>query len=104
MRKKIVKALLLIPLLLAMVAFAGCGNDNQVESKEKNLNMSLSIFNSGEDKSKEWLNSNEPIIFQFIIRTSSNLILASDLKSDDLIVGDDFFSVYTEDGKYASRA
>ncbi len=29
MRKKIVKALLLIPLLLAMVAFAGCGNDNE---------------------------------------------------------------------------
>ena len=28
MRKKIVKALLLIPLLLAMVAFAGCGNDD----------------------------------------------------------------------------
>lgn len=99
MRKKIVEALLLMPLLLAKVAFAGCGNDNQVESKEKNLNMSLSIFNSGKDKSKEWLNSNEPIIFQFIIRTSSNLILASDLKSDDLIVGDDFFSVYTEDGK-----
>ena len=29
MRKRIVKALLLIPLLLAMVAFAGCGNDNE---------------------------------------------------------------------------
>ena len=99
MRKKIVKALLLIPMLVAMVVFAGCGKDNQAESKEKNLDMSLSIFNSGEGKSKEWLNSNEPIIFQFIIRTSSNLMLASDLKSDDLIVGDDFFSVYTEDGK-----
>jgi len=58
MRKKIVKALLLIPLLLAMLAFAGCGNDDEniatnpyktIDGKWRLMKIGQEVY-SGEDK------------------------------------------------------
>ena len=82
-------------MLLAIGLLSACSNDD--ETKEKGTDVTFSLLHENGSTSDSF-DTNEAIVFSLSLKTRGNPEFTKGFDSGDLIVDDNLFTIYNEDG------
>ncbi len=88
------KILFIFSMLLAMGLTSACSTDNE---KEKNTDVSFTLLHENGNTS-DIFDKNEVIVFSLSLKTSGNPEFTKEFDGGDLIVDDNLFAVFNENG------